>query len=259
MRPPAPRGGLAGAVVVTTRAGEGDDPLSDALRAAGAEVRAWPTLRFGEPADPRALEAALAALDRWDWLAFTSPRAVQAVAARVGRPPEAPPGRWRVAAVGSGTADALRKAGWPVQLVGGDGGAEGLVEALARSGAPLTGARVLFLAGSLARTVLERGLAERGARVDRVEAYRTEVIPPDPERVRADLRRGVDAVLFASPSAVRGVDAALGGGLAGALDGVCVVAIGPTTAAELRRTGLHPRVAQEPSWQGLVAACRAGI
>ncbi|RJQ40805.1 MAG: uroporphyrinogen-III synthase, partial [Dehalococcoidia bacterium] len=115
---------------------------------------------------------------------------------------------------------------------------------------------ILFFAGSLARPTLQEGLAALGARVRRVEAYRTETGAPDATAVRTDLERGVAAVLFASPSAVRALESALDGDLRTSLRGAVAVAIGPTTAQALRDAGVtRPAVAGDASMQGLVEAC----
>jgi uroporphyrinogen-III synthase len=100
-----------------------------------------------------------------------------------------------VAAVGDATALALGERGWPVALVNAGAGAADLGRTLAAAEDP-SGAAVLFLAGSRARDTLVRELVARGARVTRVEAYRTLLAGPDPARVRDDLARGVDAVTF---------------------------------------------------------------
>lgn len=245
------KGRLSGRAVATTREGDPNDPLTLALRAEGAEVRAWPTLSFLEPEDPAPLCRALERLDTFGWLAFTSARAVTAVA-RVGAFQE---GYGRVAAVGQATARALREAGWPVHLVADGDGAVGMARSMAAADT-LRDTPVLFFAGSMARSDLERELAAAGAVVHRVEVYRTEVTAPDVTAVRADLEKGVTAVLFASPSAVRGLSEALEGGLEAALSGRVVVAIGATTATALEDAGVaRVAVADTPSISGLVEAC----
>lgn len=240
---------LEGRVVATTRDGSPDDPLVQALRAEGARVLVWPTLSVRPPVDPAPLDAALADLDDFDWIVFTSARAVAPVVRRA----PAPGARPRIAAVGEPTGEALDAAGWRPDIVG-PGGAEALVEAIARM-APPGGRRFLFPAGSRARPTLEQALGARGAEVRRVEAYRTELTPPDAARVRADLRRGVHVVTFASPSAARSLADALGS-LAAPLEGCRVVAIGPTTEEALVALGLsRVHVAARPSTEALVEAC----
>lgn len=282
---------LAGVRVVTTRGVAHEDRLRALLEMAGARVLAWPTSEYPPPRDPGPLEAALARLDRFDWVVFTSARAVAAVgegpAARAtGDPAPAP----RVAVVGPATARAATGAGWPVAVEGRGPGARGLAAQVAAT-FPVAGARVLFPAASGAAPTLEEEFTALGARVTRVEAYRTVVTPPPAERVRADLAAGLDAVTFASPSAVEAVDRALGGemasatgdratgdgatgdeakgdaptadatrGLARALAGTAVVCIGPTTGAALERLGISDvRVAATATLEAMVEAVVAAL
>ncbi len=242
--------GLTGSVVAITRDGDPRDPLVVALEAQGTRVLSWPTIRFEEPDDPGALLEASHTLDRYDWVVFTSARAVAAVSAVA----SAPGARPRIAAVGAGTADALARVGWCVDVVG-HGGAEALVAEIAASD-ELRGSRVLFPAASIARETLETELVALGAGVDRIEAYRTVPSEPDADTIRRDLEGGVDVVTFASPSAVRSLADSLGHDWPLALASTEVVAIGPTTLAALQERGVHNViVAPEPSIDGLVEAC----
>ncbi|MHB1191446.1 MAG: uroporphyrinogen-III synthase [Longimicrobiales bacterium] len=248
-------GRLTGRVVAVTRDGDPDDPLPAALAAAGASVRSWPTLAFAGPADPTPLDAAVRRLGSFDWVVFTSARAVDPVVRRAMWPESGP----RIAAPGGGTAARIGAAGWPVDVVGGGDGAAGLVRALQRE-EEMVGRRVLFPAGNLAGTALEEGLGALGAEVERVEAYQTLVCPPDPATVRRDLARGVHVVVFCSPSAVEGLTLALEGDLAGGLDGCAVVAAGRTTASALARAGIDwVTIAGSPDPEGLVNACGQAV
>jgi uroporphyrinogen-III synthase len=247
---------LSGQVVATTRDGSPEDPLTRKLEAEGARVVLWPTLSFGRPEDGAPLRRARQALASggYDWVVVTSARAVDPL----GPPPATE--RTRVAAVGAATAAELERRGWPVDVVG-DRDAGGLVEILRRR-APMKDRRVLFPAASLAGETLEEGLRAMGARVDRVEAYRTISTPPDGLRVRADLKRGVGAVAFASPSAVETLVAALSPDWPGPFDQLGVAAIGPATAAALEKSGVSREqiaVADPPSLDGRVDACVASI
>jgi uroporphyrinogen-III synthase len=93
-----------------------------------------------------------------------------------------------------------------------------------------------------------------------VEAYRTRQAPPDAHAVRSDLRRGVDVVTFASPSAVHSLAEALDGDLRGALQGVGVAAIGKTTAQSLEESGVEEvQVGEGGGMAGLVSACVSAV
>ncbi len=244
-------GRLDGSVVATTREGGAEDPLVVQLREEGAQVVVWPTLVTGVARDPEPLRAAARGLDRYDWVIFTSARAVPALCELVPEPPRGV----CVAAVGKATAAAVVEHGWRVTVTGKGGGARGLIEHVAEF-ASLDGARVLFPAGSLARPVLEEELEALGAQVDRVEAYHTRETPPDGTLVRRDLSAGVDVVTFASPSAVHSLAGALDDDLAGALAGVGIAAIGETTAKALEDAGVTDvEIGARAGMTGLVDAC----
>jgi uroporphyrinogen-III synthase len=134
-------------------------------------------------------------------------------------------------------------------------GARSLAEAMDADD-PVRGRRILFPASSLARSTLEEALRDKGAQVDRVDAYRTRTVPPDAVRVRADLASGVDVVTFASPSAVQALSEALGADLPAALGAARVAAIGRTTADALRERGVrNVEIGVEAGVNGLVNAC----
>ena len=232
--------------VVVTRAEEADGPLSRELKGLGLEVLLWPAVSVG-PADPAPLAAALAEVQAFAWIVFASRHAVEAVCERL---PAAPAGV-RVAAVGNATAQELRARGWPVDLVPGEAHAAALVAAL---GAQLTpGARVLFPASSRALPLIATGLAQHGARVSQVEAYRTCGTALDVAECHAWIERdGVAAVTFASPSAVSELAQALGEqDFRRLLSQAAAVAIGHTTAHELASRGHPAVVAATATLQGL--------
>lgn len=195
-------------------------PLAAALEAEGFAVEACPLVVI-EPLPGPPLRA-----DAYDWVVLTSRNAVEALFARLeGSLP-------KVAAVGRGTAEALRERGVEPDLVARVSTQEGLAAEL-----PRPAGRVLFPGAEGARGVLVR---ELGA--DFVPVYRTRELAPDrfPD---------ADLVVLASASAARAF-AALG------LDVPCV-SIGPVTSAEARELGL--RVVAEAGThdrEGLVGAVK---
>jgi len=128
----AARFALAGARILVPRAAEGREELVDDLRAGGAEVSAV--------AAYRTLPAAVDALDlrrqlvegELHALTFTSPSAARVFAALLDEPARAAAARCTVAAIGSTTAEALRREGLAPDLVPERAGSVELAEALAR-------------------------------------------------------------------------------------------------------------------------------
>ena len=248
-------GSLSGWRVLVTRPIEQAAPLVDALREAGAEPIAYPTIAVAPPPSWKAFDAAVTRLRAsddgraaYDWIVFTSPSATRLA---LDRAPELAsllgvPGAPGVAAVGSGTAGALVARGVRVTLVPADQRQEGLVAELARM---RPGARVLFPQAVGGRELLRDALARAGAIVDVVAVSRTIALDglaaPPP----------FDVAIFASPSALRSFVAGPG---AAALAEKVVAVIGPTTREAARKVGVPVHVmAATPSVAGLVAALGA--
>jgi len=215
---------LFGRTVVVTRARAQASELLDRLRELGAETVEVPAIRIDEPADgSAALRAAVAELGAYDWVVVTSPNGARRLldACRDARSF----GTARVAAIGPGTADALRAGNIEADLVPERFVAEGLLEVF-----PHGPGRVLLARAAEARDVLPEGLRERGWEVDVVEAYRTVQGRPSDEELAAVA--AADVVTFTSSSTV--------GNFLAVCDTVppLVACIGPVTAATAREHGL---------------------
>lgn len=227
-------GPLTGIGVVVTREDGEVGVLAGALRRYGATVLHWPTIRWAAAADPAPLDAALEGLGEFQWVVFTSPRAVEAVAARCRGWTAAA----RIAAVGGATRAAAESHGWRVDVAPITQTAEALVDILRAEGVG-AGTRVFFPASQIAGATVEAGLRQAGADVVRVTAYRT--LPADLDRqecARALAAGDVQVISFASPSAVENLRAGLGARLFDeALASVVVAVIGPTTGAAARAAG----------------------
>jgi uroporphyrinogen-III synthase len=132
--------------------------------------------------------------------------------------------------------------------------AEGVLAALsARS--DVSGSRILYLAAEGSREVLPDGLRVMHCEVDVVRIYRTAMDGAGAEPVRRALRQGeVDAVTFASASAVRGYVDAVSAELASAAP---AISIGPVTSAAVRAAGIE--LAAEASDASIGALTRATI
>lgn len=246
--------------MVVTRAGLGQDALAERLRELGAAVRELPAIALAPPTDPGPLDAALLHLERFAWVVFASAAAVDRVLFRLGElgVDRAALSSRSLAAVGGATGARLESAVRGPDLVP----LETTGEALARALAPFVGGRsVLVPRAAEGRPEILAGLAAAGAEVTAVEAYRTLPAPAETLAGMASWieRQEVDAVAFASPSAVRAVAAALGP-KARLLGRVLLAAIGPTTAEALREVGLLAGVvADRHTGKGLAEAIAARL
>jgi uroporphyrinogen III methyltransferase/synthase len=238
---------LAGVTVAVTRARAQSSGLAARLRGLGAAVVEAPAILIA-PIDGPAPE-----LEPHDLLCVTSPNGVHLLfdrLARAGRDARALAGI-RVAAIGPGTAAALREHGVIADVVPERFVAEGLVEALA--GVPVRSA--LIARAAQARDVLPDALRERGAAVEVLALYETVAEPLDEAQLEAV--RTADYVTFTSSSTVEFFFDALGdgSGLAARL-----VSIGPVTSASLRGRGHEPDVeAASHDIDGLVGALLADV
>jgi uroporphyrinogen-III synthase/uroporphyrinogen III methyltransferase/synthase len=224
--------------VVVTRGASGDDALVRRLEELGASVRALPAIAFEPPADLAPLDAALVSLGGFDWAVFTSATAVDRTLARLdalGLRRDAL-AALSLAAVGPATAARLAVRLRPPDLVPADAKGDAMAAAL---GELVRGRRVLFPRPAEGRPETVEGLLAAGAELVAVEAYRTVPAPPAGLRPLAAWieAREVDAVAFASPSAVKAVVDALGDRRT-LLGRVLLAAIGPTTAEAMREHGL---------------------
>jgi uroporphyrinogen-III synthase len=241
--------------VAVTRSEDADGPLSHHLRAGGARVVNWRVARIAPPRDLTPLRNALARLGDYDWIAFTSVNTVEAVTNELA---DFTPGP-RVAAVGEATADALRRADWPVDLIPAEADAAHLASTLLDLGTRPE--RVLFPASAIAQPTLVNALRACGVTVDQVEAYDLVDTPVPADTWRTALANGdVDAVTFASPSAVVRLRKILGDAMFAKLADLVITAIGDTTAAAVRDNALAvTAVARPSSLENLAAVTLAAL
>ncbi|MFL5345924.1 MAG: uroporphyrinogen-III synthase [Hyalangium sp.] len=246
---------LEGKRVLVTRPKERVEELCFLLEDEGAEVLSLPLLELRPPEDPRPLAAAAESIQRYRWVVFASPSAVEALmdalreAGTVDRMAQV-----RVAAVGPRTARTAEGYGLKVAAEPTESTGQGLYEVLRSELHPED--ELLLPAAEEGRRELELALREQGVRVTRVTAYRTTPAELSPEAQELLRAAPPDVVLFASP---RTAEIFLESAGRERLGQARVVAIGPTTAATLARLGIEvAAVAERPTSEGLVdAAIRA--
>lgn len=247
--------------VLVTRPGRAGQQLGEAVVGAGATAIVEPMLLVEPVRHPAAIEALeRAAAGHFDWVAFTSANAVDGIMSNLddGLDLSVALGGARVVAIGDMTAAALRTVGVEPALVAVRSDAQGVVQAMTATG--VAGATVWLPQGNLSGDRLAIGLAAVGGSVVTTQVYRVEPPAVVSPATRAALLQGdIDAVLFASPSAVRYLVDVLGPDRSTLAD-VLIVAIGQTTAAEVQRLDLDvAAVAETPSDDGLIAAFRQAL
>ncbi len=217
----------------------------------GADVLLQPAITIGPPDDWAPLDGALARLDEFDWIVFSSVNGVEAFLRRLahsGRDARAL-GRAKLAAIGPGTADAL--AAWHLRadLVPGEFRAEALAAALVTQakGSPR---RFLLVRASRGREVLAETLTAAGHAVTQAVAYRsTDTTEPDAE-IAAFLKAGkIDWITVTSSAIARSLAALFGDDLRKAK----LASISPITSGVLRELGYPPAAeAEEFTLDGII-------
>jgi uroporphyrinogen-III synthase len=249
-------GGLVGKHIVNTRALAQAAEFNARLRDRGAIPIAYPCIAVSLPTDTAKLDSSLVDLarDEFDWLVLTSANTVRSIARRMDQLDLrfTTPARFRTAVVGPATRDAalrdleLTATVMPDTYQGSD---------LAAAIPILPGQRVLLPQSEIAPPDLANALSTRGAGVTTVTAYRT-VTGQGGVRLTPLLVRGdVDAVTFASSSAVNGFMSRLTGEGSGLdlLAGIPIACIGRSTADTAMAHGFAtPIVPVEQTLAGLV-------
>mgnify|MGYP000940889051 CR=1 FL=1 len=159
----------------------------------------------------------------------------------------------RLCAVGTATAEALRRHGLLADLLPAEADGDGVLRALLEEG--IAGQRVLLPRAEGARAALPDGLRAAGATVDELALYLAAPPAAPSPRTLERVRRGeVDVVTFTSSSTVSNLATLLEGDLEPVRSAI-VACIGPQTAATARDVGLDPTVvASDRSVEGLVQA-----
>ena len=231
---------LFGRRILVTRAREQASRLTAGLEAAGAQCIEAPAIKIVEPDSYVPLDQAIAALEQYTWLGFTSPNGVDAFFRRLraaGKDSRSL-AQAKVAAIGSETAAALERRGIIADVVPAEFRAEAVVEALKGKVGPQD--RILIPRAEQAREVLPQELVKMGATVDVVTAYRTVTGGADGEAVGKLLAAGsIDVVTFTSSSTVTNLLLLLGEKGRELLAGVKIACIGPITADTCRENGLR--------------------
>jgi len=253
---------LQGCTVVVTRAAEQQGEARQLLEAAGAQVLDLPALVIGPPDDWGPLDDALADLESFHWIVFSSANGVQAVdqrLQRLGRSLSRRPDGLRLAAVGRKTARVLEELGAAADFVPPQFVADSLIEHFPVSG---YGLRILLpRVQSGGRTVLAEAFGEAGVRVVEVAAYESRCPETMPESTAQALTaRAVAVIAFSSGKTAQHtaklLEQHLGAPWLRHLDDVKLISIGPQTSLSCHtHFGRVDGEATRHDLEGLVEAC----
>jgi uroporphyrinogen-III synthase len=217
--------------VVLTRSREGNAELSSRLAGLGFSPIEIDTLVFSPPSDWSQVDALIGRLASFDWLLLTSATGVRFFAQRARRLNLRMPwsGKPNIAAVGPKTASALAALGLKTDFVPSSYRISALADELPSTG----GLRVLLLRADIADGGLFDRLQERGFDVEASSIYSTSTSKGD----RPQNLHDADFVVFASPSAVRGLCSRLRPEELSELRKAKALCIGPVTESAAKEHG----------------------
>ena len=247
---------LFGCRVAVTRPRQRAGTLSGRLAELGAQVIEVPTIRTRALKNNRALFRALEEIETYRWLVFTSAAGVEVFfhgLLEAGRDVRCLANAG-FAAVGSGTAAALRQYGIAADLIPGVSDGEHLAQAMAAKLCP--GDRILIPRARVGGQALTEGLkAVPGVEVTDLPVYETVLEKPEtPDLVKEFTEHPQTVAVFTSASTVRGFAAAAEG-----LDlrNVTALCIGSQTAGAARELGMQTKTAEKATIDALVALVEA--
>ncbi len=200
---------LQGVGVLVTRPAAQAGPLCEQIEQQGGTAVRFPVLEIIPPADPQAVRAIGARLERFDWAFFVSANAVQMTLSVILAQRDWPPSL-RIAVIGKRSAEELQRFGLCADLVPEHRfDSEGLL-ALPQM-QQVAGAHCVIFRGGSGRSLLADTLRERGALVEYVEAYRRVRPSLDSGDLMARLRAGrIDIVLVNSVESLKNLVEMLG-------------------------------------------------
>jgi len=248
--------------ILITRPRNQADSFAKALVEAGFEPIFFPVIEIRPFRENVALDRAIAKLECYDWIVFTSVNGVDAFFERLPSPRLLPPSlfqvegtRVRVAAIGPKTSAALEVLGVTPDFVPEEYVAEAILPGLG----DLRGRWVLLPRAEIARKALPKAIVVAGGVAHEIAVYQTLPVEPDSDGL-AVLKSRVDVVTFTSPSTVENfVEIVRRSGLNPlSLPGNPKIAcIGPITQKAAQEVGfMDVLVAEEYTAEGLVELLR---
>lgn len=200
---------LHGLSVLVTRPSPQGEKLCQQIDAQGGQAIYFPTIAFAPPQDADAYLQAIDQLGEQEWLIFISPQAVQACVPDLRRRWPVMPARVKFAAIGGGTAAALRAAGYQAALPDQEWNSEGLLALPAFRA--VNQMKIAVIRGEGGREMIDKTLTERGAKLLPVLAYRRILPEANVTACLQTLReRPLSAIICTSGEAVQNLKTLLG-------------------------------------------------
>lgn len=252
---------LFGQRIGITRAEEQSEPEIKRALELGAQPVLLPTIEIGPPADWEPVDAAIARLDEYQWLVFTSANGVNYFLNRLWETgyDARKLARLKIATIGPSTAEALQQFHLRADLIPDQYRAEALAAALK----PLVqGKKILWAGANRGREVLQTELAEVSATVDKIVVYENHDVASWGSESLELLESGeIDWIGLSSPSIARNFSRLLTEDVRQHLGSrTRLVSISPVTTQAATDAGLQiDAEAEEYLWDGIFAAIQKHV
>jgi len=254
-------------ILVTREHMEGFERLEEL----GAEIIEFPTIEIVPPGSYEEIDSSIKKITSYDWVVFTSRNGVKYFFRRFFEKDKdiRELKGIKICAIGTKTAEEIKKYGIRVDLIPDEFHAEGLIDSFMRlsslnnasPNAPvtpgraeesrtsekrsqkpglLTGMRFLLPRAEKAREIFPEKIRALGGEIDVPAAYRTVKPESRGKRLRRFLREGrISVATFTSAASFHNFREIMGDDADEQLKGVSIAAIGPVTAKAVEKAGFH--------------------
>jgi len=254
-------------ILVTREHMEGFERLEEL----GAEIIEFPTIEIVPPGSYEEIDSSIKKITSYDWVVFTSRNGVKYFFRRFFEKDKdiRELKGIKICAIGTKTAEEIKKYGIRVDLIPDEFHAEGLIDSFMRlsslnnasPNAPvtpgraeesrtsekrsqkpglLTGMRFLLPRAEKAREIFPEKIRALGGEIDVPAAYRTVKPESRGKRLRRFLREGrISVATFTSAATFHNFREIMGDDADEQLKGVSIAAIGPVTAKAVEKAGFH--------------------
>lgn len=239
-------------ILVTREHSEGFELLEEL----GAEIIEFPTIKIVPPMNYDDLDKSIDQIETYHWLIFTSRNGVKYFFQRFfekERDIRDMKGI-KICAIGTKTADEIRKYGLRIDLIPEEFKAEGLIKSFVKAAENTSGSKALkgkkFLLprAELAREIFPDKVRELGGEIEVPVTYRTVKPESHGKRLKRFLKEGkVSIATFTSASTFNNFLEIMGKDADELLKGIAIAAIGPVTAKAIEKAGLNVHIMPEKS------------
>lgn len=241
---------LTGKAILITRAASQAEEFAEAIRKRGGTPIFFPTIEIHPPESWKNCDSALARMETYDGLFFTSVNGIEFFIRRV-RELHIPQNNIQnknTFTVGIRTKSSAEKHGLTVRSLPQTFTAQQLAASLTVE--EMSGKRFLFPCSNLGGRTLVAHLHSMGADVDAVTVYQTRKPQPDNvEHIRTLLtNQTIDVMTFTSPSTLKNFEAIFSQKEIKQFHSVSIIAvIGPATKEAVEGIGITPDIVAENS------------